>query len=484
MASAAAAAAAATAPRGQRRAGPRSPTGTAGEAAASTVSGAARGGQGAASDGGAGGDGTALLQVVAPDTDVLLFLEAAGRASVHIENWLRRRADALHARSAATAELERTQQARVSDVVHAFRSDRPKLDAEIQALRREAADLRAGIVSDAAAFAADTAADRAAYMAELGEATWRVAELRNEARIANAWLQTEGPPARAQLQRLRDRLQAIALSVEERTRATDRAHAEVLRCMREGLVVRLRAVRDAAAADAAATDTGAAADEEAALLTGKPTTRTNERLTREVAVYVREALALEHSIAALQQQEAALSADLVAHQAASERLVLQNAASVKTRRILAAKLDELSGQLGQVERDAAARSNERADSQLATSEHQAAVVAELNDELDVEIERLLALKAELREAQALRLAQRRRARAASRFFVACGSDAEGGTAGGGAGAGAPGATASGEPVVLLLPAGSSAIAPGARLTSLGRVTGRREAAHILERLMA
>lgn len=371
------------------------------------------------------------FQKVVPDQTVQLFLEAAGRACAHIENWFRNRSQQLEEQKALARDHEAFQQMRVADVVQLFRADRPRLEQEASALVQQKAEVQTGIAGDLAAHTQAMAGDKQAFEEEMLRMEDRIAMLTQEAKEATEWVRVSGPPARKQLADLHARLVEIARDLERKLQLMQAEHEDSKRIMRENLVMKLRAVRDAAAADAAAaggsndkdlaSPTGDDDDAMAALI-GKPTTKTNERLTREVAVYVRESLALEHSLSHLTQQEAALSGELLQKQTANEKLVLQNAASAKTKRILKGKLAELENQLVQVERDAESRSVERTNSLVATSNQQAAIIEQLNDEIDHELDALLALKSELRDAQQQRLAQRRTSRAAGRFFLNCGSD--------------------------------------------------------------
>ena len=395
-----------------------------------------------------------LLALMTPKPSIQLYLDVATRVFPRVEKqWAKMTANCVQ--TIEKAEQERKAVLGSLDGrVKQFLGERQELERDIDTVKGQRQKLRDAIVSDNEQFAIDFAKNETIQ-------TERVAKLKQkldfetaQAEEANRW-DLVRVQEKNKLHQLRLNIERVELNHQKEVAAMNADHEAAKRKLRDALVKRLRRARDAtislqdgsgggaaAGGDGETTDKGSStaaaggggnangttagagsssSGTSAGNSAASAVTRRNEILAREVSIHYREAQTLQQAIRDLTAEEQSLRQSLKDVRTQNERLLERNASHAKTKKILTEKLAELRRQLAQVEAKRATTQREKTQALRSTTLLQGVVIDELNDEIDVNIERLDALRRQLRATQAVAVDSDVRTGLAMRFLMRCSS---------------------------------------------------------------
>ena len=350
-----------------------------------------------------------------PDVQTLLYLHVASRAFPSAEKAL----DQQTSRNVVKATRYSTASANadrfVEKLVSSFTEERQLMHGDLNNLKKISVDVHGQVRRNREHFAERMAAQQKEHADELEKLRGLLQTLQTDSREALDWRNTVSGQT-SEVNALKTRIEKLKEQQEKEIQELQAEHDQERRHLRDMLVRKLRRVRDAMSSTTDDNDAG-----DGVAVTDLPNStsaaKLNERLSRAVTMYEREAKSIGETIdqATVACKE---SGEQLRHlQSFNAKLVQRNAAHAKALAMLNEQRKSLRMALksASAQQDIRGKEHRRAIQQ--TVRTQGDVVAELRSELEDAIKEYESSRRELHALQQHHLLREKELHSAEQFFV-------------------------------------------------------------------
>ena len=283
---------------------------------------------------------TKRIEPPEPDPNVLCYLEAVSRAFPLVERVLDKHAFAFEVASATATAKGKGLELNLATQVRDFVQERDKLEEETFDLGRQIQIVEKLIAANDVQFREFYSNREKEALTEHMELTTEISRRKADAKEAKTWCEVKRS-RKLELHQCNEKITRMEDAQKAEMDAVRRNHEDGNRKMRDLLVRKLKLARDTLSN---ATDEDPSGPSSDSLLepgtSVAPTAKLNEKLSREVAMYEREAKIVSDNNRKLEEEGRVAEHQLAEERQANEKIFARNAGQSKTLQMIQGRRTE------------------------------------------------------------------------------------------------------------------------------------------------